>query len=317
MCPTCTKGNQASVEGRRYDHLTGTMDETLMERILDKIQSENPKALVFLYGNSEGFLHPKLPECIASVKRRGLSPQLSSNLNFVQRVEETLEAGPDLLIVSVSGWTQEIYERGHHGGKIQKVKDNMRLLSDANHKLPEGRRVSILVNFHVYTDNGHEVESMRAYATELGFSFFTSIARAISMENTIQYERHLDPEATPFEVQEGEPDWNTLLPTVTPTYIDAMKRLLTPPTQARDMYKHYPVTDVCPVGAGMIFTFIRHDGFVQMCSCTADRRIVLGKYLDLTQDQMLEKRFGHPICKQCLKYRNNLYYMIADRQKWE
>jgi len=316
-CPTCTKGNQAPVSGLKYDHQTGIMDESLMERILDKIQSENPKALVFLYGNSEGFIHPRLPECITAVKRRGLSPQVSTNLNYIQRVPETLEAGPDLIIVSLSGWTQKVYEKGHVGGSIEKVKTNMRILAEANNARPEEKRVSIMVNYHRYLDNEHEVEPMRDYATNLGLGFFTSFARAISMESTIQYERHLDPDATPFEIQEGQPDWNKVLPPVSQTYIETMKRLKIPPTEAREMYKRHPVSKVCPVGAGMLFTFIRHDGLVQMCACTADRRITLGNYLDLTPDQMIERRDGHPICKQCLKYRNNLYYNIVDREKWE
>lgn len=315
-CPTCTKGNQPAVQGLKYDHQTGIMDEALMERILDKIASENPKALVFLYGNSEGFIHPRLPECIASVKRRGLSPQLSSNLNYVQRVPETLEAGPDLIIISLSGWTQEVYEKGHAGGNIEKVKANMRILAEANSALPADKRISILVNFHVYLDNGHEVEPMREYATNLGLGFFTSLARAISMESTIQYERHLDPDATPFEIQEGQPDWNKVLPPVSQTYIDTMKRLRIPPTEAREMYKHHPIKEVCPVGAGMLFTFIRHDGLCQMCACTADRRITIGNYLDMTPEQMIERRTGHAVCKQCLKYRNNLYYNLVDREKW-
>jgi MoaA/NifB/PqqE/SkfB family radical SAM enzyme len=316
-CPTCTKGNQPAVAGLKYDHQTGIMDEALMERILDKLQSENPKALVYLYGNSEGFIHPRLPECITSVKRRGFSPQLSSNLNFVQRVPETLEAGPDLIIISLSGWTQEVYEKGHAGGRIEKVKENMRILAEANNARPADKRVSILVNFHVYLDNGHEVAPMKEYATNLGLGFFTSLARAISMESTIQYERSLDPDATPFEVQEGRPDWNKVLPPVSQTYIETMKRLKIPPTEAREMYKHIPIREVCPVGAGSLFTFIRHDGLVQMCACTADRRITLGNYLDLTPDQMIEKRTGHSICKQCLSYRNNLYYNLVDRAKWE
>src|SRR5574340_584001 len=55
-CPRCTKGN---MDG--YDHKTGIMDTELMERCIDKIKSENPEAIVFLYGNSEPFLHPRLP----------------------------------------------------------------------------------------------------------------------------------------------------------------------------------------------------------------------------------------------------------------
>jgi MoaA/NifB/PqqE/SkfB family radical SAM enzyme len=316
-CPTCTKGNQPAVDGLKYEHQTGIMDENLMERILDKIASENPKALIFLYGNSEGFIHPRLPECIASVKQRGLSPQLSSNLNFIQRVPETLEAGPDLIIVSLSGWTQEVYEKGHAGGRIEKVKENMRILAEANNARPEEKRIDIRVNFHLYLDNGHEVEPMREYAKNLGLGFFISWARAISMESTIQFERHLDPGATPFEIQDGQPDWNKILPPVSQTYIDTMKRIKIPPTDARQMYRDHPVREVCPVGAGMLFTFIRHDGLVQMCACTADRRITLGNYMDMTPEQMMEKRIGHAVCKQCLKYRNNLYYNLVDREKWE
>lgn len=316
-CPTCTKGNQAAVDGLKYDHQTGIMDMDLMERILDKMARENPQALVYCYGNSEIWLHPRLPECVAAVKKRGLSPQLSSNLNYVQRVEETLEAGPDLIIISLSGWTQEVYEKGHAGGRIDKVKANMRILAEANNARPLEKRVKILVNFHVYLDNGHEIEPMREYATNLGLGFFTSWARAISMESTIQYERHLDPEATPFEVQEGRPDWNKVLPPVSQTYIEAMKRLRIPPTEARAMYAHHPMNRVCPVGAGSMFTFVRHDGKTSMCACVADRRITVGDYLNTTPDEMIEQRTDHAICKQCLKYRNNMYYHLVDREKWE
>lgn len=308
-CPTCTKG---SPEG--YDHKTGIMDPDLMERILDKIQSENPNAIVFCYGNSEPFLHPRLPECIASIKRRGLNAQISTNCNLVRRVDELLAAQPDMIIISLSGFTQDIYVRGHAGGNIEKVKANMRTLADENAKI--GQRVNISVNFHVYDYNEHEIDPMKEYATNLGLNFFTSIARAISMENTIQYCRASDPDATPFGIQEGRPDWNTAFPVVSDGYAEAMSTLRIPPTEAREMYKNVPMSEVCPVGAGMLFTFIRHDGLCQMCACSADRRITLGNYLDLTPDQMIEKRTGHSVCKQCIKYRLNLYYMICDRNRW-
>ncbi len=66
-----------------------------------------------------------------------------------------------------------------------------------------------------------------------------------------------------------------------------------------------------------MFTFIRHDGKTQMCSCTADRRITLGNYLTTTPEQMIEQRTGHAICKQCIKYRTNLYFHIVDREVWD
>lgn len=308
-CPTCTKGNQ---EG--YEHLTGLMDPELMEKCLDKIASENPQAIVFLYGNSEPFLHPRLPECIAAIKRRGLNAQFSTNLNFVRRLDETLAADPDMIIISLSGFTQEIYERGHAGGKIEKVKDNMRLIAEANAKI--GQRINIAVNYHLYNDNEHELPLMEEYAHNLGIKLFSSYARAISMENAIQYCRHHDPEATPFEVQEGKPDWNQALPPLGETYRKVMDRIKIPPTKAREMYAHHPISPVCPVGAGSIFTFIRHDGKTELCACVADRRITLKDYLDTTPDELIEQRTGHAICKQCIKYRLNLYFMIADRENW-
>lgn len=308
-CPTCTKGNP---EG--YDHETGVMDEVMMEKILDKIKSENPEAIVFLYGNSEPFLHRKLAECIASIKRRGLNAQLSTNLNYVHHLDETLAAGPDMIIISLSGFTQDVYVRGHAGGKIEKVKENMRLIAEANNKLPN--KVNIQVNYHVYDYNHHEIDVMKSYAAGLGIGFFTSIARAISMENAIQYCRSKDPDATPFEVQAGRPDWNHALPPVGKTFIETMEHLRIPPDKARELYQHHPMSDVCPVGAGMLFTFIRHDGKTQLCACTADRRITLKDYLDTTPDELIEQRTGHAICKQCIKYRLNLYFMIADRDKW-
>ncbi len=311
-CPTCTKGNQ---EG--YDHQTGVMDMMLMEAILEKISKENPNAIVFTYGNSEPFLHPQLPECIMAIHRHGLHPEMSTNLNVLKRLGDVLWAKPDLMIISLSGFTQEIYVRGHKGGNIERVKENMRTLAEANNKLPEIDRVKILVNYHVYNDNEHEIAPMKEYAQNLGLGFFTSMARAISMENAIQYCRSKDPDATPFEVVEGKPDWNQILPSVGDTYIATMERLKIPPTNAREMYTDIPESQICPVGAGAMFTFIRHDGQTSLCACTADRRLKLTDYLDTTPEQMIKQRLNHSFCKQCKHYKTNFYFHLVQREKWE
>lgn len=306
-CPSCTKGNM-----KGYDHKTGLMDDDLMNRCIDKIHSENPEAIVFLYGNSEPFLHPRLPECIAAVKARGLRCEISTNLNHLQRIGDTLDARPDFIIISLSGFTQEVYVKGHSGGDIERVKGNMAVIGTAN----QTRHIPISVNYHIYKDNAHELELMREYAARLGIGLFTSNARAISMENAIQYLR--EQEGNPlFEFQEGQPDWNTALPAVTKQWKDTMDRLKIPPQRAREMYSRIPVSSVCPVGAGGMFTFIRHDGKTSMCACVADRRITVGDYLDTTPEQMIEQRTGHAICKMCLKYRTNLYFHIVDREKWD
>lgn len=308
-CPTCTKGN---VEG--YEHENGFMDWELMLKILDKIKSENPNAIVFTYGNSEPFVHPKLPECIAEIKARGLHPELSTNLNMVRRVDELLASKPDLIIISLSGFTQEVYVKGHAGGDIEKVKRNMITLAHANNALPVENRVNIQVNYHVYRDNEHEIPLMKEFCQNLGIGFFTSFARAISMENAIQYCRHHDTDATPYEIQEGRPDYNLMLPPVGNTYKTAMERIHISPLVAREMYKDLPEHRVCPIG--WMFTFIRHDGKTSMCACVADRRLTVGDYLTTSQDERIQQRTGHPICQQCTKYKMRYYFHIVGRDKW-
>ncbi len=316
-CPTCTKGNTEEIHGLKYEHQTGVMDWELMERILDKIKSENPNAIIFLYGNSEPALHPKLPECILAIHKRGLHPEISTNLNLLRRLDDLLAAKPDLMIISLSGFTQEVYVKGHAGGNIERVKENMRTIAEANNRISEDRRVDIRVNYHVYLDNEHEIAPMREYAQNLGLGFFTSMARAISMENAIQYCRAHDPKAEPFEVYKDEPNLNWILPPSGETYEKTMQRLKIPPTNAREMYKDIPESQICPVGAGGMFTFIRHDGQTSLCACTADRRLKLTDYLDTTPEQMIEQRKDHSFCKQCLHYKTNMYFHLVDREKWE
>jgi MoaA/NifB/PqqE/SkfB family radical SAM enzyme len=316
-CPTCTKGNRETINGLKYEHETGLMDPVMMGEIIDKIAHENPNAIVFLYGNSEPFLHPRLAECITAVKSFGLRCELSTNLNYIQHVPEVLAAQPDFMIISLSGFTQDVYVRGHAGGNIEKVKANMKVLGTFNQFA--NPKVKIAVNYHLYNDNRgpDQFGAMEALARECGFEIFVSTARAISMENAVQYCREHDLKSEPFEVQPGRPDFNAMLPPVSQQWRETMDRLRHPPTEARAMYQNHPVSPVCPVGAGSMFTFIRHDGKTSLCACVADRRITVGDYLKTTPDQMIEQRTGHAFCKQCIKYRLNLYFHIVDRDKWD
>ena len=70
-------------------------------------------------------MHPEIPALVRAIKSRGLVCSLSSNLNVLREPEALLAEHPDYLRVSVSGFTQEIYARGHREGDIERVKHNM------------------------------------------------------------------------------------------------------------------------------------------------------------------------------------------------
>lgn len=309
-CALCFPGNK---EG--YQHANGIMPMDLLETVLDKAHSENPTASVLCYGNSEPFLYPNLPEAIRAVKRRGMRFQLSSNLHVVNRLEEVLSANPDLFIIGLSGWSQEVYSRSFVGGDVERVKRNMYDLGQLNQRYG----VRIVVSYHMYRDNlGVELEHMRQFCANLGFAFMPAPARAISVENTIAYLRHKEYERTGqvpvIPIGEDGLDWNKLLPQASAGYLANIPRLLFSPEKAKDHYSRFPVPTRCPISH--VGTFVRFDGKVTLCAAMADRRLDIGDYLTMTQDHIESKRLNHPLCRECLRYRFNLYTCLVDANNW-
>ena len=314
-CALCTVGNRET--GYEYFKGNGLMDMGLFEKVLDKIQSENPGAIICPYGNGEPMLHPQLPECIAAIKRRGFRCELATNLNHVNRLQELMSARPDFMIVSVSGFTQEVYGKSHRGGDIERVKENLHKLKDAHNRC--GGPVAIAVSYHMYNDNLEEVEKMREFVSQFGFQFMLSWARTITLENTIQSLRFLEEQqggiVPAYQIGKDGKDLNKLFPSANPDFIESMKRLRFHPKKARELYAQFPVSSVCVIGD--VFTYIRHDGQVQLCAWCDDRRLTLGNYLEMNQDQISEARRGNPLCQECLRYRMNLFYHVVDCNKWD
>lgn len=308
-CCLCATGNR---EG--FVHKKGTMRMDLLERIADKIQSENPNAIVCPYGSGEPMLHPHFDECVGIIKKRGLTCEVATNLTSVteKKLAAVVEQKPDWLIVSVSGFTQDIYSRAHRGGNIETVKKNLKLLAKVRDKSGQSLRMS--VSFHRYRYNQHEVEPMREFVQGLGFDFMAPNARTIFMEGTVLCLRELERKAgktvQPFALGEDGTNWNKALPTASENYRQSMEELLFPPVKAIEFYAHWPVAPVCLVAD--VFTYIRFDGTVQLCAWTDDNRLALGSYLDQTQEQIIQRRWGHPFCQECLRLRLNLYYHVVN-----
>lgn len=307
-CTLCHAGNR---EG--FEYKAGIMDMDLFRKIVDKIKSENPNAIVCCYVNSEPFLHPHLAECIRHIRGNGLNCEVATNLNYMVDIESVLDAGPTLFSVSVSGWSQEVYERAHKGGNIEKVKENMKVLAEAykrsGHTFPFG------LSYHKYNDNQgpEEMGKMKEYAEGLGYMFMVSWGRTICIENTVQALRKIEGREVPYEVKDGM-DLNKMLPPAKPEFIEGMERLKFHPKNAMEFYSRWPTSKVCLISE--VFTEIRHDGRVQLCAWTDDMRLTLGKYLDMTIEQIAEARRNHPLCSECLRYRLNNYFHIVDQNNW-
>lgn len=313
-CIMCAAGNR---EG--YEYTPGVMDMKLYQDILDKAHKETPSGgVVCCYANSEPLLHPHIDEVVAHARMRGFRLELSTNLNLVKNLDAALSQRPDLFTVSVSGFTQEVYSRHHRGGNIEVVKENLKTLAKLrDSKYPD---VHMGVSYHMYKDNGgEELEQMRKFSEGLGFQWLLSWARSIVLEPTVQALRHLEKERTgsipPYEIRADGMDLNKILPPADPEFIKNMELLQFPPSRAAELYARFPIAPVCLIGD--VFTYIRHDGRVMLCPWVDDMRFCLGNYLDLTQEQLSEMRRGQPFCKECLRYRLNLYFHIVDCTQWQ
>ena len=178
--------------------------------------------------------------------------------------------------------------------------------------------VHIAVSYHMYNDNLHELDLVRDYVAQFGFQLLISWAQTISLENTIQNLRMLESKSggsvPDYPIGKNGLDLNKAMPPSNPSYVENMDRLRFHPRK-HGRFPRLTESPVCIIGD--VFTYIRHDAQVQLCAWCDDRRFVLGNYLEMTQDQISEARRGHPLCKECLRYRLNLYYHVVDCMKWD
>ena len=181
-CPTCVVGNKY---GDIKAWPRALMGPELLGRILDKALSECEIQQVGLYNWTEPLLHPNLPELIREIKSRDLACVLSSNLNVLRDPIALLAENPDWLRVSLSGYTQAVYEIGHREGNIEDVKQNMRHLAEA--RTATSARTRLQVYYHRYLHNVAEIAPMQKFATSLGFEFDTCLAQFFPVEKIIDY----------------------------------------------------------------------------------------------------------------------------------
>lgn len=179
-CPSCPMGNSFDKES-----IGGSMSPDLLRRILEKAVSETKPEYVGLYNWTEPLLHPKLGELIEIVNGFGLPCYLSTNLNIAKRLEEVVRAAPHFLRISVSGFTNNTYQKQHSGGDIEVVKANMRLLADMVKKYRPATQIQVY--YLRWLGNLDEEFLMQEYAEGLGFTFqadwawFSPIEKVISI----------------------------------------------------------------------------------------------------------------------------------------
>lgn len=177
-CPTCPSGGRNKNRG-------GKMTLELFSSILEKISEQYKCEGISLFNWTEPMLHPEFESFVSKIKNVGLKCRVSTNLNLDGSGLRLFNALPDEITISLSGFTQEVYSRGHKQGDIELVKNNMNIFSQLCRK--KGVLPNATVYYHVYSYNKHEIEPMKNYAESLGFKFGSSPAYYMPIERVENY----------------------------------------------------------------------------------------------------------------------------------
>lgn len=167
-CPGCVHSANEQFTARML-WPPGVMRPATFERLLAEIGPFSLRAVLYNYG--EPLLNKWLPEFIEAAHGHGMTTQLSTNLSVRFDVERFVEAGPDHVILSIDGATQESYGRFRVNGNLALVLDNLRRVVAAKRRRGSSRPV-LVWRFLTFEHNVHEVDEALGLAREIGVDVF-------------------------------------------------------------------------------------------------------------------------------------------------
>lgn len=286
-CPSCPMGNSENLNFKK------AMQLDMFKQIVEKAKGEGVRT-IFLYNWTEPLVHPKIGEFIEVINAAGMESGISTNLNLAKNMEKALAAEPGYFRISLSGFYQDTYKKGHVGGDIEVVKQNMIALSEIKQRL--GLNTRIDVYYHRYLDNIEEESLMREFSEALGFDFSTGYSVMMPLEKTLA-------------IVERDPS-------VTATDCETLERLALPPyDDLINVVQHYP-KQACTLKDDWLV--IDCNGNTVLC-CTIfnQTEYQVGKYLDMPLAELMGRKSTQKncvdMCNRCAKKGLHVYSMYPNQ----
>jgi MoaA/NifB/PqqE/SkfB family radical SAM enzyme len=125
-CPLCPQGVGVSGHDQPVRYMTFANFKTIFRRIHSRAK------YISLHNWSEPFLHPEMPAIIKLINTEAPNVFLHISSNGVilnkDRIEKLSGLKIDWLEITISGLTQEVYEKYHKNGKLSQVIKNIGIL---------------------------------------------------------------------------------------------------------------------------------------------------------------------------------------------
>jgi radical SAM protein with 4Fe4S-binding SPASM domain len=160
-CPLCPTGRGDRGASR------GFMKFEEFKRVLQEIGSYLTNLELYNWG--EPLLNKDLVDMIQYAKDRNIPVCISTNLNVLDNnmAEALISTNIDKIFISCDGASPETYSKYRIGGNFHRVISNIYQLLEAKKKL-NNRYTRIVLLFHVFKHNEHEVEKIKELATDCG-----------------------------------------------------------------------------------------------------------------------------------------------------
>jgi len=163
----------------------GRMSRATFDAIMASLRQITPRPMVFFGGLGEPLFHPGTPAMVAEAKAAGARVELITNGTLLteKRTRALIDAGLDMLWVSIDGARPESYEDVRLGAALPKVLENVtrvrRLRHGSHFPQPE-----IGVAFVAMARNIADLPEVMAIARRLG-------AKQVSVSNVLPYTSEL------------------------------------------------------------------------------------------------------------------------------
>ncbi len=160
-CPECPTGANLLKRPR------GTMHLDLYQKLLDELAPE--LLYLNLYIQGEPLMHPHFATMVEMASKYKLYVSTSTNGHFMndQVAGHLVKAGLTRIIFSIDGATQGSYEKYRVGGKLEKVRESISLLTAAK-KIHQSLYPLVIIQFIAFAHNEHEIDDVRKLAKTLG-----------------------------------------------------------------------------------------------------------------------------------------------------
>lgn len=174
-CPECICGQGKLIRNCSF------IDVSAFEKIINQIKQKS--SIVNLFFQGEPFLHPQIIELIKISKNAGLVTVISTNAQMIDKkmAADIVQSGLDMLIVSVDGASQETYEKYRKSGDFCKLQTAISALNDS--KIQLNSHISLIAQCLVTKDTEQEIEKIRNWSRNNGFTFILKSLQVYHREN--------------------------------------------------------------------------------------------------------------------------------------